>query len=215
MLKKTNIFSLMSLALLLTLGVSGCGNSNSEKEASNENFTKAIQKHYDQSGKEGADSRACVRLSEYYFPIEIELDEFTRTQYDALFEVGLLTRSEGQVKRKSSSKMVPGLKYDVTEEGRKILVGGKNGRPVEFCFGHMKVSTIEKVEKLNDQDYSINYTYLVQDVPDWMKTPVVRAAFPDVVRQVDGPQPAEARVNLRSKGWRLYRNSTKNYTTSY
>lgn len=200
MLNKLSIFRLVFVGFVLAFAMAGCGES--KKEPNNENFTEAIQRYLDK--KSGVDTRVCLQLSEYYLPFKVDLDAKDIATYDVLVKAGLLTRSEDQVEKK--------FIFNATEEGKKLLpIDEKRD---QFCFGRMRVDTIDHSEKKSELTYNLNYTYSVQDVPQWMNNPAVRDAFPNEAEQINGPQKAEATLTRSNNGWRLIRYENRRYSVS-
>ena len=49
----------------------------------------------------------------------------------------------------------------------------------------------------------MTYTYTVEDVPVWAKTPAVQAAFPEMAKRVTTPDPATLTMAQTGVGWQV------------
>ena len=89
------------------------------------------------------------------------------------------------------------LRYELTEDGKKFyrekqtlaLVGTK-GKQGDLCFGQQALDKIVKWEGPNaagdSKEVSVFYTYKIENLADWAKSPDVQTVFPGIVSTIDG-----------------------------
>ena len=177
---------------------------DSPKDASQANFTKALNEHL---------SRDCqmvsVGLEQTSFPRTIQTGGFSDTaQYDVLVEAGLLTSKPDNVVLKdlygNSRGSAPAKTYDLTAEGRsqfliqKGVFGGLQG----FCAVKYKVATINNFtppqNAMGQTVSQFNYTPMA-DLQPWTRNAAVQAAFRNNV--VAHTEPRVETLLLTEKGW--------------
>jgi hypothetical protein len=211
-----------SLALLAASLTAACADP---KEASEKNFARAL--------KEGlADKTACIRFS---VGQESLLDHNKRpNSRAALAEVGLLqaeqqiidlgysrrwiTESERREHERRGTRPETAkdtvIVYSLTEEGerlsRPVAANWRNPEGREFCYGRPEAQRIirwtEPGASMGATVTEVTYTYSLAEVPAWAEHAAVRAAYPEMEKELaTRTTPAEARsvLQLTNEGWRL------------
>lgn len=168
----------------------GCGDQST---ASKSSLVKALNHDY----KMNAD---CLFARPLPFPYEIPVSDTllaqTRGRLDAMVEAGLLSRDEvvrnnGIVNR-----------YSLTALGQSAEGNGR------FCYGHRKVTSVEKftppIEYQGRPLTTVEYHFVLKDGADWAKDSDVRSAFPNVAKSFQ-PSPVDQATLIRSdqQGWML------------
>lgn len=205
------MMGMVRFALLgcLAATVVGCG---SVKDANKGNFAKAIQAYLDTRNGVCAD----IPAKEYPFSLANKgWFSDMKQRADALAEVGLLTRSDTQIKASFGNAMEEGSEYQLTELGKKFLVaGGANtmGRHDAFCSGKYEVVEVENFTEPSDAMGTtisrVNYRYKVKDAADWVKSEGLHAAYKSLKEQTEGEVRDKAVLVLTNEGWlheRLFR----------
>ena len=161
-------------ALILTVGC------NSKTKPTPENYTAVLNAYY-------VEHRECL-LADVKFPYETGEGESGK-QMQALAVAKLVEGAKD-----------PGLKvarYTLTPAG--VRVGP------HFCYGHRVVTSIDgstpPAVANGFTETVVDYTYKVEDVAVWAKTPEVLAAFPKMAAQTGGETKAKATLALSGVGW--------------
>lgn len=156
--------------LVLTLSLTGCSNP---QEASNSNFSKAIQAFL--SSREQA---LCLPLAKQQTPFVLVNSSSDKRQTDILVELGLLKSKKTQVEVSQlfGTTNKEGTEYDLTSDGKKYLVELSSQR-IGFCTGTYKVSTIENFTTPTAYNgitvSQVNFTYKLDNLAKWAKNPAV------------------------------------------
>ena len=129
-------------------------------------------------------------------------DEDTRG-YDALTDAGLLIRTPEEKKRfLIGSKQVND--YDLSDKGHAAWTADPSQPGYgNFCFGKFNVTSIDNYtpnDPSNPTQYTVNYHYAVQGIPDWANAPEAKVAFPKLAAGT-GIQTATATLIKGSNGW--------------
>jgi hypothetical protein len=139
-----------------------------------ENLKKVIQAQLDQ------EKPACVALFDHNDPTgHLQLKKFAGVglppRIQAYYDHGLLTRTDVRVQLVSgisgslASKGKNALRYDWAREVSGDVIDD------ELCYGyHPQVSDIEKVNRLESGNMSVEYTWHYGHVADWAKQPWLR-----------------------------------------
>ncbi|RXJ82187.1 hypothetical protein [Arcobacter sp. F2176] len=149
-------------AVLLSLVFVGC---NDPKEANKNNFEQVINKYL----LEKKDNLVCRYVGDK-FPIEDSFGIGAMT-YEKYTSYGLLKK---ETKEKIVKDFFTGKErkeernnYNLTDRGKKYLTNGK------FCFGTPKVEKIinftEPMSVGGMKITEVNYTYILEDLPEWYK----------------------------------------------
>ncbi|EDT01286.1 hypothetical protein [Burkholderia ambifaria] len=206
------------IAVCCGLLLAACG---SQKDASKENFAKAINKHL---------SSQCIAIDPAWplsgegYPVSIEMEgpgqfrpqmevdkrnrDATR-KYDALVQAGVLTERSG-TKRivplygSGGPKDVPAKLYDLTDTGKKAQAA-MGGKGTALCVGHYKVDMIlsftQPASAFNAIVSEVSYGFSPDDVVEWAKSSEVLHAFPSLQQALGVPRRGRTTVLLTSDGW--------------
>jgi len=165
----------MVLALALTGLVAwaiGC-----KKQVDQTEFKSAINKSF-------AGRHECVWPETIKLPAQADPSKDPKTRdYDALTDAGLLIRASAEKKRLLvGSKLVNN--YDLSDKGRPAWISDPNQPGYgNFCFGHFNVTAIDHAtpnDPSNPTQYTVNYRYEVEGIPDWARTPESMRTFPKI-----------------------------------
>lgn len=200
-------------AVLAAVGLSGC---DDPKEASARNFAKVIRQHLQASGD------VCIERLTWPVVVEVSglLAKFedhpnsTLSQMVALEVAGMVssTTETGVVRFNETVKK---RVFQPTEAAQKrlrhrevldLMWGGKKPT-TDLCWGRMELADIRKwigPQKMGPYEMvAVKYTYQLQDVPDWARSPQMLAAFPGIKSAIDGQGQEERNANLHltNLGW--------------
>lgn len=202
-------------ATVFVLTLAACGSS---KDASNENFEKALNTHY---------ATNCITLTpgwtsdSHGYPATIELQK--KTPYisqalidqnnanmtrpmDILVKAGVLSVSDGTKTVKqmfgNGTVTVPTKVYALTDQGKKVSVGPDS---TSLCVGHFKVDEVVRFTQPNNamgQTISeVSFTTHAVDVPEWAKNPDVSGFYAIAKGLGDVRVKATRTLVLASDGW--------------
>jgi hypothetical protein len=181
----------LGLALLtgaVMVMAAGCGDQTSKAS-----LEKALNHDYEVNAD-------CLFARPLPFPYEISINDKllaqTRSRLDALVEAGLLTREE-EVRNNGIVN-----RYSLTELGMSAQGKGR------FCYGHRRVTSVEKFTAPIDYQgrplTTVEYHFVLKDGAGWAKDTEVQSAFPDVAKSFE-PSPVDEATLIRSddQGWML------------
>lgn len=110
---------------------------------------------------------------------------------DAMKDAGLLTEVDDFETR------VP--RYSLTAVGKRAAP--------RFCYGHKQVSSVDgftaPVKDGNVLETTASFHAVMQDVPVWVKTDEMEAAFPEMAANISGPQPGKIVMATAGAGWQV------------
>ncbi len=159
---------------------SGCNSGKSAPTPSN--FSQAINNHF-------LDHSDCL-FSDTRFPFETSDPEKTR-QMDALANAHLLD--------KSVETSIHVSRYTVTSTGARFAP--------HFCYGHREVTSIDGSTPLtvNEgfKETTVSYSYTMKEVPVWVLSHDIQAAFPDMARATSSQVTAKATLAQSPVGWQI------------
>jgi hypothetical protein len=165
----------IALTLVVT-GLFACA-IGCKKEVDKAEFKTAINKSF--TGR-----HECVWPQPIELPAQTDpsKDESTRV-FNALTDAGLLIRGSAERQRfLVGSKQVN--KYDLSDKGRPAWTPDPSQPGYgNFCFGHFNVTAINSAtpnDPSNPTQYTVNYSYEVEGVPDWARTPESMMTFPKI-----------------------------------
>jgi hypothetical protein len=207
---KTNVLSVM---VLVTLLLAGCGSKN---DANEKNLSDAANAYLVKKGQ------LCIGLATKW---PVDLQESDRgagsvkgSEMAALEKAGLVRSQEASVEitplsgtRPVKSKV---LRYELTDDGKKLyqekevsgLIGEKEGRG-DICFGQQALETVVRTEgpiTVGDKkEMTLYYTYKIENLADWAKNPDVQNTFPGIVSTINGAGKTTLNQNLilTDHGW--------------
>ncbi len=148
---------------------------------------------------------ACLWSEPKKFPVQAGTsDESKTSDYDALVDQGLLTRTTAEKKVFIvASKQVNN--YDLSDKGRsEWKADAQQPGYGNFCYGHRSVSSIDSATPNNGNAGStatVDYHYTLSDVPGWASAAETQNAYPNLKAALAGPEAAQANLTDTSNGW--------------
>jgi len=207
-MKKSPCLMLLGVLLLI-----GCA---SKKDANEKNFSEALNSYLAKKGQ------LCLGIPSTW-PVDLNEAERrssmgTAAEMAALEKAGLVRSHETETEYTPplSTRPVKArvLRYELTEDGKKFyrekqtlaLVGTK-GKQGDLCFAQQVLDKIVKWEgptAIGDyKEASVFYTYKIENLADWAKSPDVQTVFPGIVSTIDGAGKAAMNqaLTLTNQGW--------------
>ena len=136
----------------------------------------------------------CLFPAPMKFPYEISPGsdaEAETKRLDAMTHAGLLDKQSGAA--------IKVERYTLTPLGERV-----KGR---FCYGHREVNSVDgstaPVKQNGFLQTTVNYHATMMDVPVWVKTDEMRAAFPEMAAAISGPQPGQITMENAGTGWQV------------
>lgn len=137
---------------------------------------------------------------------------------NALVDAGLATRTPTPITRRghfvSAESKIDGLRYELTEAGRKLMEESQAQREPQgffasqrgaLCYGHYTVSEIVRFTEpgaINGVTIShVTFKKEVQNPAAWAKHPAVQAAWSEISDSIKPTQNSQATLVLTSEGW--------------
>ncbi|MCL2636040.1 MAG: hypothetical protein FWD50_05360 [Betaproteobacteria bacterium] len=204
-----------NIVLLVVFGsvaLAACGNKT---DANEKNFGAALTQYFDKKGDLCLNERwpVDVDISAMALIIEKSAEKHfgssSGKRMAALEAVGLV-KSEDVAKAKIK-------RYTLTDAAKPFvqekevdsfgLSGNTKTKQTDLCWGKKALDKVVKWEgpmKFGDyQEAGVTYTYKINSLADWAKSPEVQAAFPSVKSILDGAgkREEEHAVKLTSQGW--------------
>ena len=174
-------------------------------------FATGCKKQVDTAGFRSAINKSFAGRHEWVWPEPIKLpaqadpskDEKVR-DYNALTDAGLLIRESVEKKRPLvGSKQVN--KYDLSDKGHSAWTPDPSQPGYgNFCFGHFNVTAIENAtpnDSSNPTQYTVNYRYEVEGIPDWARTPESMRAFHKIAADTTIQSASATLVKGTDGGW--------------
>lgn len=174
--------------ILLVISISALFVACSDKKDANKsNFKTAINNYID---------KKCIDIgSNYNFPLEIEKNDFRKSQLDSLEKVGLIKSTEKQIELKlmfgNKTKLVDGFEYELTDLGKQAFVeknGTFGGKYFNLCVGKYKVTEVtnftEPADMFGVKMSQVNYKKEAIDVPAWAFELVKEKEFEYATKQI-------------------------------
>ena len=139
-------------------------------------FTSAINKSYD--GR-----HLCVWSESTKLPVLADPTKDDRVRgFEALTDAGLLTREF--VEKKDPTGFIKINRYNLSDKGHAAWTPDPSQPDSgNFCFGHFNVTAIDKAtpnDSSNPTQYTVSYSYEVEGIPGWARTPESMRAFRQV-----------------------------------
>jgi len=179
--RRTKISILAGYALLL---MTACG---TDTKPSNPKLEKGLNAYFETHN-------VCLFPTPLKFPYEVSPGSNAKQevkQMDALTHAGLLEKQSGAA--------IHVERYTLTPLGERV-----KGR---FCYGHQQVTSIDgftpPVKENGFLQTTVNYHAAMMDVPVWVKTDEMRAAFPEMAAAISGPQPGQISMENAGAGWQV------------
>ncbi len=185
-----------ALALVLT-GLFACA-IGCKKQVDQAEFKSAINKSF--TGRHECVWPEAIKLPAQADPSK---DEKTR-DYDALTDAGLFIRTSVE-----KSRFLVGSKrvnnYDLSDKGRPAWTPDPNQPGYgNFCFGHFNVTAIDNAtpnDPSNPTQYTVNYSYEVEGLPEWVRTPESMRTFPKIAADTSIQTATVTLVKGTNEGW--------------
>jgi len=185
--------ALFVIVAAVTVVFAGCHSNSVDTSA----FQSALNNYY--SGRQD-----CLWSQPIKFPVQVDPSDQNRTQqFDALTDIGLLTRTPAEKQRfLIGSKRVNN--YDISKKGRTDWTADP-AQPGygNFCVGSPRVKSVVGYTPANDSSatqYMVTYRYAVS-LPDWANFEI-QTAFPRVASDSQG-QEATAKLVKSQDGWQV------------
>lgn len=210
-------------ALMAAIGAPALTACSSKTDANQSNFEKTLTLYFDKKGE------LCFAIDQA--PVDVPVAEaqaqknlpFGRAkQMAALEAAGLAKGEDADVKVKNYMGKPIGVtskvrRYSLTDAAKPYLKE-REVRPslfadqspkkeTDLCWGKESLDKVVKWEgtiKLGDyQESGVIYTYKLDNLATWAKTPEIQAAFPFVKTTLEGAGSNELKrgVTLTSEGW--------------
>lgn len=162
------------------------------------NFKSAIDSYY-------SSRPVCLWNSPKQFPVQAEADDKSKTSdYDALVDQGLLTRTTVE-KKKLIVMTKAANNYDLSDKGRSQWKADQSQPGYgNFCYGSRKAASITSASPTTSDvgaTSNVVYVYGIDGAPDWAKAAETQTAFPQVKADLDGQQTAQATLTNTQNGW--------------
>jgi hypothetical protein len=207
---KKNVLCVMVLGTLILLG---CGSKNDVNE---KNLSDATNAYLVKKGQ------LCLGLAAKW-PVDLQDSDrgpgmVRGSQMAALEKVGLVQSHETETEITPLSGARPVkvkvLRYELTDDGKKFyqekeapgLIGQKESRG-DICFGQQALDTVVRTEgpvAVGDKkEMTLYYTYKIENLADWAKSPDVQNTFPGIVSTINGAGKTTLNQNLilTDHGW--------------
>ena len=199
--------------VLGTLLLAGCGSKN---EANEKNLSDATNAYLVKKGQ------LCLGLATKW-PVDLQDSDrgagsVKGSEMAALEKVGLVRshETETEITPLSGTRPVKAkvLRYELTDDGKRIyqeketlgLIGEKESRG-DICFGQQALDTVVRTEgpiAVGDKkEMTLYYTYKIENLADWAKSPDVQSTFPGIVSTINGAGKTTLNQNLilTDHGW--------------
>ena len=161
------------LTLVLT-GLCACA-TGCKKQVDHAEFISAINKSF-------VGRHECAWPEPVKLPAEVDPSKDERIRvFEALADAGLLLRGSEEKKRFLAGSKQVNI-YGLSDKGHSSWTP-KVDEPGygNFCFGHFNATAIVNAtpnDSANPTQYTVNYRYEVEGIPDWIRTPESMRAFP-------------------------------------
>ena len=161
------------LALVLT-GLFACA-TGCKKQVDHAEFISAINKSF-------VGRHECVWPEQVKLPAEVDPSKDERIRaFEALTDAGLLLRGSEEKKRFLVGSK-PVNVYDLSDKGHSSWSPDANQPGYgNFCFGHFNATAIVNAapkDAANPTQYTVDYRYEVEGIPEWVRTPESMRAIP-------------------------------------
>jgi len=207
---KNNVLCIMVLGSFL---LTGCGSKN---DANEKDLSEATNAYLVKKGQ------LCLGLASKW-PVDLQDSDRGQgivrgSQMAALEKAGLVRSHEAETEITPLSGAPPVkskvLRYELTDDGKKFyrekevpgLIGEKESRG-DICFGQQALDTVVRTEgpiAVGDKkEMTLYYTYKIENLADWAKSPDVQNVFPGIVSTINGAGKTTFNQNLilTDHGW--------------
>lgn len=196
----------IALGIFFVVLISAC---DDPKEASEDNFKRAIQEYLDRTYPK------CYVKTE--LPVVIDSNYFgAKEKLQALAKLGLVSESQVKIEKTTfgnKKNLVFAPSFELTKEGEKYFtpnVAKTMGGQVlgGFCIGKANVKDIgsfsEPSEMHGHRISRVNYTYEVSNLPEWATAPEITSVLKELKADVESHTvPIKKRdfLVLTNNGW--------------
>jgi hypothetical protein len=158
-----------------------------DTKPTNAKLEKALNAYYE-------DHNECLYPTGLKFPYEVSPGtqaKEEKKQMDALTAAGLLKRQDAPAMHV--------WEYALTPLGERAA-----GR---FCYGHRVVKSVDAFSPPAKQngfvETNVSYHYTMMDVPVWVKTDEMEAAFPKMANSISGNASDQKTLATVGAGWQV------------
>jgi hypothetical protein len=207
---KDDVLCVMVIGILLLVG---CGSTN---DANQKNFSAAINAYLAKRGQ------LCLGIPSTW-PVDLNDAERrsgmgTAAEMAALENVGLVRSHEAETEYMPplSSRPVKTkvLRYELTDNGKTFyrekdrlgLAGNKQAQG-DLCYGQQALDKIVNSQGPtaagDSKEVTVFYTYRIENLAEWAKSPDIQRVFPGIVSTIDGAGKTQMNraLTLTSQGW--------------
>ena len=175
------MWMLSACAAVLVLGCA------TDTKPTNAKLEKALNSYFEGHNE-------CLFPMVMRFPYEVSPGSDAKAEQkrlDAMTGAGLLTKQSGAA--------IKVERYTLTPLGER-----QKGR---FCYGHRQVTSVDgftsPVKQGGFLQSTVNYHAKMVDIPVWVQTDEMRAAFPEMAKAISGPQPGQVMMENAGAGWQV------------
>jgi hypothetical protein len=186
------------LTLVLT-GLIACA-TGCKKQVDHAEFISAINKSF-------VGRHECVWPELVKLPAQVDpaKDERIRV-FDALTDAGLLLRDSEEKKRFLVGSKPVNI-YDLSDKGRSSWTPAASQLGYgNFCFGHFNATAIVNAapnDSANPTQYSVNYRYEVEGIPEWVRKPESMLALPKLAADTSIQSATATLLKGTDGGWEV------------
>lgn len=205
-----------TLPWLTLFGVLVLVSCASKNDASEKNFTQALNPYLAQKGE------LCLGIPSAW---PVDLNEAERrsgisraSEMAALEKAGMVrsheTETEYTPPLSGHPVNVKVLRYELTEDGKNfyraketIALVGKNETYGDLCYGQQRLDKIVKWEGPttvgDSKEATVFYTYKIANLAEWAKNPDIQRVFPGIVSTIKGAGKTQMNqaLTLTDTGW--------------
>jgi hypothetical protein len=150
--------------------------------------------------------------------IEKGLNDYFETHAECLFPAGRRFPYEVSpgTNEKADKKLMDAMKgaglltelddFETHVARYSLTVVGQRAAP-RFCYGYKQVSSVDgftaPVKQGNELNTTASFHTTMRDVPVWVKTDEMKAAFPKMAADISGPQPGQMVLATAGAGWQV------------
>jgi hypothetical protein len=177
----------------LVAGASGC-----RQKVDRAALISAINKSF-------AGRHECTWPQPIELPAEVNPSKDARVAgFEALTDAGLLIR-ELVVKKPTPAGSDPDKKYALSDKGHALWTPQPDQPGYgNFCFGRFNATAIDKAtpnDPSNPTQYTVTYSYEVEGIPAWMRTPESMRTFRKIAADTSIQSATATLVKGADGGW--------------
>ncbi|HEX5233745.1 MAG TPA: hypothetical protein VFW25_00300 [Silvibacterium sp.] len=141
-----------------------------------------------------ADRSVCLFPTGMRFPYEVSPGTGAKAEkkrMDAMKSAGLLTELDD---------------FETHVARYSLTAAGQRAAP-RFCYGHKEVTSVDNftapVRVGNLMETTVTYHAQMKDIPVWVRTDEMEAAFPEMALDISGPQEGQLTMATAGAGWQV------------